>query len=472
MVAPAQLALVTIFQFAEGLSDRQAADAVRGRIDWKYALCLELEHPGFDASVLSEFRTRLIAAGAETVLFETLLTTLKEAGLVKPRGRQRTDSTHVLAAIQVLNWLELVGETLRHALNTLAVVAPDWLRSQVPADWYPRYSRRFEEYRLPDALTARTALAEQIGADGRALLAMVFASETDAWLRQVPAVETLRRVWVQQFSAEEPRPLAGGADLPPSAVVISSPYDLEARYCKKRETIWTGYKAHLTETCDDDLPNIVTDVDTTTATTVDHAVTAAVQVRLARQAWYRASSWWTPATSPPTTWSPARRTTSAPCSARSTRTTAGKRGRARASVPPTSRSSGSRSVRSARKVVSAGSGSRHTTAPATTSSTSASITRTVAIVRSASSACPPTASAPSPSARSRCMKPSDAARGGVSTHRSSASSTRPARSKGPLAGRIHRRPAPHALSRPREDPTPAPAHRRRTQFPPRGDVAR
>ncbi len=203
---------MTIFQFAEGLSDRQAADAVRGRIDWKYALCLELEHPGFDASVLSEFRTRLIAAGAETVLFETLLTTLKEAGLVKPRGRQRTDSTHVLAAIQVLNRLELVGETLRHALNTLAVVAPDWLRSQVPADWYPRYSRRFEEYRLPDALTARTALAEQIGADGRALLAMVFASETDAWLRQVP-VETLRRVWVQQFSAEEPRPLAGGAGL-------------------------------------------------------------------------------------------------------------------------------------------------------------------------------------------------------------------------------------------------------------------
>lgn len=282
-IAPAQLALVTIFQFAEGLSDRQAADAVRGRIDWKYALCLELEHPGFDASVLSEFRTRLIAAGAETVLFETLLATLKEAGLVKPRGRQRTDSTHVLAAIQVLNRLELVGETLRHALNTLAAVAPDWLRSQVPADWYPRYSRRFEEYRLPDALTARTALAEQIGADGRALLAMVFASETDAWLRQVPAVETLRRVWVQQFSAEEPARWRAAQDLPPSAVVISSPYDPDARYCKKRETIWTGYKAHFTETCDDDLPNIVTDVDTTTATTVDHAVTAAVQVRLARR---------------------------------------------------------------------------------------------------------------------------------------------------------------------------------------------
>ena len=209
-VAPAQLALATIFQFAEGLSDRQAADAVRGRIDWKYALCLELEHPGFDASVLSEFRGRLIANGAEAVLFETLLTALKAAGLVKPRGRQRTDSTHVLAAIQVLNRLELVGETLRHALNTLAAVAPDWLQSWVPAEWFARYSHRFEEYRLPDALTARTALAEQVGADGRALLAMAFASETDAWLAQVPAVETLRRVWGAAVLRRGTRPLAGG----------------------------------------------------------------------------------------------------------------------------------------------------------------------------------------------------------------------------------------------------------------------
>ncbi len=280
-IAPAQLALVTIFQFAEGLSDRQAADAVRGRIDWKYALCLEVEDPGFDASVLREFRGRLIAAGDESALFETLLTTRKEAGLVKLRGRQRTDSTHVLAAIQVLNRLELVGETLRHALNMLAVVAPDWPQSWVPADWFARYSRRFEEYRLPDALAARTALAEQIGADGCALLAMIVASEADAWLAQVPAVETLRRVWVQQFYADEPIRWRAAGDLPPSAVVISSPYDPEARYRKKRETIWTGYKAHLTETCDHDLPRVVTDVDTTAATTVDHAVTAAVQARLA-----------------------------------------------------------------------------------------------------------------------------------------------------------------------------------------------
>jgi transposase len=280
-LAPAQLALVTIFQFVEGLSDRQAADAVRGRIDWKYALALPLEDPGFDASVLPEFRSRLIARGAETLLFETLLAVLKEEQLVKPRSRQRTDSTHVLAAIHVLNRLELVGETLRHALNTLATVAPEWLRSWVPSDWFDRYCHRFEEYRLPDGPAARTALAEQIGADGRRLLTTIFQTPALAWLLQVPAVTTLWRVWLQQFYTDDPITWRKAEDLPPSAVVVSSPYDPDARYSQKRETIWTGYKVHLTETCDEETPNIVTDVATTPATTVDHAVTGDVQKRLA-----------------------------------------------------------------------------------------------------------------------------------------------------------------------------------------------
>jgi transposase len=267
-LAPAQLALVTIFQFAEGLSDRQAADAVRGRIDWKYALCLPLEDPGFDASVLPEFRSRLIARGAETLLFETLLAVLREEKLVKPRSRQRTDSTHVLAAIHVLNRLEMVGETLRHALNTLATVAPEWLRAWVPGEWFDRYSRRSEEYRLPDGPSARTALAERIGADGRRLLTAIFEAPELAWLLRVPAVTTLWRVWLQQFYAGEPITWRKAEDLPPSAVVV-------------RETVWTGYKVHLTETCDDEAPHLVTDVDTTPATTVDHAVTGDVQQRLA-----------------------------------------------------------------------------------------------------------------------------------------------------------------------------------------------
>ena len=157
--APAHLALITIMQFAEGLVDEQAADAVRRRIDWKYALALELTDPGFDASVLSEFRKRLIAGQAELLLFETMLALFREQGLIKAKGRQRTDSTHVLAAIQVLNRLECVGETLRQALNTLAACVPDWLQSWLPSVWFDRYSRRFAEYRLPAEKSARYALA-------------------------------------------------------------------------------------------------------------------------------------------------------------------------------------------------------------------------------------------------------------------------------------------------------------------------
>ena len=117
---PWRLALVTLMQYAEGLTDRQAADAVRTRIDWKYVLSLELTDSGFDFSVLSEFRGRLLAHGAERRLFDRLLEQFRERGWIKARGKQRTDSTHVLAAIRTLRRLECVGETIRQTLNILA----------------------------------------------------------------------------------------------------------------------------------------------------------------------------------------------------------------------------------------------------------------------------------------------------------------------------------------------------------------
>ena len=121
-IAPWRLALVTVFQFLENLSDRQAAEAVRGRIDLKYALSLDLEDAGFDFSVLCEFRARLLAGEHDQNLLEVMLEHLGERGLVKARGKQRTDSTHVLAAIRTLNHLELVGETMRAALNAVVDV--------------------------------------------------------------------------------------------------------------------------------------------------------------------------------------------------------------------------------------------------------------------------------------------------------------------------------------------------------------
>jgi transposase len=242
---------------------------------------LALTDPGFDSSVLSEFRARLLAGGAEWRLFETLLEHLKGHGLVKPRGRQRTDSTHVLAAIQVLSRLEAIGETLRHALNTLATVAPDWLKSWVPSVWFDRYGQRFQEYRLPDGRLERERLAEQIGADGHELLEAIYRPDAPTWLREIPAVQILRRVWLQQFYAEGPARWRKAEDLPPAPLLISSPYDPDARYSRKRETEWTGYKIHLTETCDADTPNLITDVATAPAPSSDNTQTAAIQKRLA-----------------------------------------------------------------------------------------------------------------------------------------------------------------------------------------------
>jgi len=133
-LSPARLVWVLVLQFAEDLTDRQAADAVRSRIDWKYLLGLDLDDPGFDFSVLSEFRDRLINADAQRQVLDTLLTRLAEEGLLKPGGKARTDSTHVLAAVRVLNRLENVFTTLQAALEQLAETAPDWLGSWLPRE--------------------------------------------------------------------------------------------------------------------------------------------------------------------------------------------------------------------------------------------------------------------------------------------------------------------------------------------------
>jgi len=276
--APARLALVLILQCAEGLSDRQAAEAVRGRIDWKYALALELTDPGFDASVLSEFRTRLVHGGAEGLLLEPLLQQLAAHDLLQARGTQRTDSTHILAAIRTLNRLELVGETMRYALNRLAVAAPAWLQAHLHPAWGERYSHRVENYRLPKTDAERQQLAATIGADGFTLLRVAYAPEA-------PAVEVLRHIWVQQYYGPgDPPRWRQEPDVPPAALLIHSPYDLDARYSLQRGSAWVGYKAHLTETCDDATPHVITHVETTPATTPDDNMLKPIHAALAAQA--------------------------------------------------------------------------------------------------------------------------------------------------------------------------------------------
>ena len=282
--APWRLALVTILQFAEGLSDRPAAAAVRSRIDWKYVLRLELTDPGFDASVLSEFRGRLLAGDAATLLFDTLLQWCHEHELVKAGGRQRTDSTHVLAAVRALNRIELVGEALRHALNTLAVLAPEWLAAVSPPEWMQRYARRAEDDRLPSKQAARDALVLTIGHDGQTLLAALDDAAAPTWLRYIPALLRLRQIWIQNYLWEGTQlQWRANDNIPPAARFISSPYDPDAHYARKGTTQWGGYKAHFTETCDDEGPPLLTHVETTPGPTADGAVTPRIHAALQQQ---------------------------------------------------------------------------------------------------------------------------------------------------------------------------------------------
>ncbi len=280
--SPGVLALVTVMQFAEGLTDRQAAEAVRARIDWKYALGLELTDTGFDYTLLTDFRTYLLTTNRVQRLLDDMLDRFKALGLLKARTKQRTDSTHVLASVRRLNRLEMVGETLRYALNELAVLAPHWLAARSGADWGSRYAKRFEHYRLPKSDAERAKLARTIGADGQTLLAAVYAPGTPASVRHCPGVEILRQVWVQQYEVRAGRiRWRSTTDLPPASLLLQSPYDPDARNRTKRELNWTGYVVHLTETCDSDRPNFITNVETTLATGSDRDLTGPIQASLA-----------------------------------------------------------------------------------------------------------------------------------------------------------------------------------------------
>ncbi len=291
-LSPWRLALVTIMQFRENLGDRQAAEAVRARIDWKYLLRLELSDPGFDFSVLSEFRDRLLAGSAEELLLEKLLERCRALGLLTARGQQRTDSTHVLAAIRVLNRLELVAETLRAALNAVAAVAPAWLQAVTPLAGYERYSRRIEESRLPKDKAEREAYAQMVGEDGFRFLDLLETPAAPVGLRELPRMEALRRTWQRHYERTACAPASPGApperrvrfkasrDLPPAAEGIESPYDVEARYRHKRDTAWTGSMVHVSETCEPIAPHLLTHVHTTPATVHEAQCTEPIQQAL------------------------------------------------------------------------------------------------------------------------------------------------------------------------------------------------
>jgi transposase len=152
---------------------------------------------GLPNTILSDFRKRLVEGKAEQVLLDAMLALFKERGWLKDRQRQRTDSTHVLAKVRAINRLLCVGEAMRFVLNSLAIVAGEWLLAHSNPAWVERYGHRIEEAHLPRAQEERQAIAEQIGRDGSQLLTDLSSSEAPAFLREVPAVQLLRRIWIQ-----------------------------------------------------------------------------------------------------------------------------------------------------------------------------------------------------------------------------------------------------------------------------------
>ncbi|WP_327043812.1 IS1182 family transposase [Microbispora sp. NBC_01189] len=320
--SPGRLALITVFQRVENLTDRQAAEAVRADLSWKYALGLELDDPGFDASVLSEFRSRVVEHGLEELALDLLVAALIERGLLKAGGKQRTDSTHVISAVRDLNRLELAGECVRAALEALSAAAPHWVQQVLDLPgWADRYRSRIDSWRLPASETKREELVRAYGSDGYALVAAVYAPFSPAWLRQVPAVDALRVMLIQNYVrttdnsgrevVKRRRPLDdGGEGLPPGRWRLTSPYDTDTRWAAKGDDLfWNGYKVHISETCHTDAdadadavrdndgtdgtdgtdgqavapPNLITNVATTDATVPDAAMTEKVHQGLQRR---------------------------------------------------------------------------------------------------------------------------------------------------------------------------------------------
>jgi transposase len=307
--SPGRLAMVTALQFAEDLTDRAAADRLRYDVSWRYCLGMELEEPGFDASVLCEFRARLVEHGLEARALDLLLANLKEKELVTAGGKQRTDSTHVEAAIRNLNRLELAGEAVRAALEALSAAAPHWVAAvlEVP-QWDRRYGRRIDEsWRPPASQAKRDALALDYGRDAVELLQAVFHRQSPHWLRELPAVQVLRQITVQNYCISTDRQgrevvkrrEAEKEGLPPGRRRLTSPYDTDARYGVKGDLWWTGYKLHLSESCQDraeagtdgtgesagkqgrpPVPNLITHVATTDATVPDNVMTAPINQAL------------------------------------------------------------------------------------------------------------------------------------------------------------------------------------------------
>lgn len=280
-LSPVLLSFVTIFQALEDLSDRKTVYGLRFRFDWKYALHLPPEYKGFDHTVLSEFRQRLLKYGAESRIFNAIFAQLKQLGFYKQRGIQRTDSLSIYTHHRRLKRIELYVETMRTVIKELLHRAPDWTRATLPTDWEERYAKRCKAERLSD--DERASLSVTVGDDGQWLLDRL-QQEDATDLRELRAVSTLRDVWAVHYERGldshlrwTERPTSGGTE------TVETPHDPDAHWATKRGQDWVGYKLQVTETDDPDGPHLITDIAITPAAASDMRALDAIRDRQAEQ---------------------------------------------------------------------------------------------------------------------------------------------------------------------------------------------
>jgi transposase len=276
--SPVILAFVSVFQFMERLADRQAAQALRMRLDWKYALHLPLEDAGFDFSVLSEFRDRLIEGKAEKRVFEKLVEEIRAMGLIKERGKQRSDSIAMLVKVRRLSRIEMVVETLRLAVVALVEVNREWCEEIIPPSWEDRYGERFVRQRYSEQEWKE--YEANIGNDGMWLLKRLTDGGAPAELQDLPEVQVLSTVWAQQFREAQGQMVYKDLKKYDGHSQIQNPHDPEARYSRKRKFEWLGDKVQVTETCEAETVHLITHVETSSAVEQDVSVTERIHAAL------------------------------------------------------------------------------------------------------------------------------------------------------------------------------------------------
>jgi hypothetical protein len=195
------LALVTIFQFAENLPDRRAAEAIRTRRDWKYALPLARTYPGLDYHLLSEFRQLLCREPAARQVFQQVLDRVAETDLLRSTDRQLLTAGEVLAAVCRVSRLEQLIEAMCMSLEAMAALEPESLRTIALPHWYERYSQLQAARDLPRSQEEQTSLAQAIGADAMYLLEAIAGAGDD--LISLPETRILQQVWHRQFDQAE-----------------------------------------------------------------------------------------------------------------------------------------------------------------------------------------------------------------------------------------------------------------------------